>query len=269
MSSNFLNEVLEIAEKYGVQLPVDHTLGVKISHDPDSLCGEKTKESIIEKAERKILIDGEPDFTLLNLHDPIRATFVVETHEHSPVVLDMFKKPFPDLHGEFTSYERGYQGIHLNTNEISGLCADIHITSFTQQLVDNITHALYTKSRHLEKNSPDRLEIESEIKILYDKLFLKSRSAYMGEVLQTKLSTLNKNFIPNNINKLPSVLVKKLIVPPAKMKRGKIILDRERLADQAEMLQEFAKGPQRELAITLQGVFYNGYKPKRKSDKLV
>jgi len=255
-SQTYVNDIYKIADNMGIYVPYDLKLGVRISEDPDSVYGEKTKGSMIEKATRKILIEGDTEFRLYQLSDAIRTKTMVDRYEHIPAFLDLLRKAFPDLLGELPHYpKRGYRGIHLGTNRIDGLCADLQVSTALQGIIDNVTHGLYGKLRQLSPDSMERAQIEQAVKLIYDTYYDNSNFLENDIKIRSKIVDMGEGFAQTDLTRLPKYLLRELRKPPFKIKNNRIVMEEDRLDDQAEMMHDFAMSRQPKLTKLSEDIF--------------
>jgi hypothetical protein len=245
-----------------------------ISSKPGSVHGEKTKDSIEEKIiDTKFEGERESDTDKMNygiadISDLIRATFIVDEFKHTAWILDLIKREFPDLIGSLPYYpDRGYRGIHLRTNCIDGLSADLHICTPVQCQINEVSHHLYKDinlCKKLERESVAGAELQAVkefhddldemSQLLYDFLWKdmrKDKSILLSEtVVRSKIATLGSGSAKTDlkrVGKLDANFAQQIQQPSHIIKDGQMNIDTRIVSKHAALAQEFAKDRQRRL----------------------
>jgi RNase P subunit RPR2 len=277
VKNNYVNEIIDIAQKYDIAIPVDYTYGVKTStelnseglkSDPNSAYGEKTAQSIIEKVTRKILNEENEKYNILHIPDLVRVTVVLEKHSHIPMYLDLLKHEFPDLTGEMTYHpNRGYLGTHLATRSVDGICSDIQIVTPVQRIANTITHKLYQKSRNYPKDSIEQMLYYDKIRDIYKTLWRNTDLLNGDTMTRAKILDFGKNIEQSDTKRLPVDLVKLLSKSSAVKKKGKSVMNERLLEEQSLAAQGFAVPAQVKFTRINEQIFEQ-YKDHRRNGRI-
>lgn len=136
----------------------------------------KTAESVENKIERKRKLHDTDADCVRNMGDLVRYTQVGKHNDLGKNTIKTVRAlkdngyKVTKLENKYLDPKSSYKGIHIDGMSPSGQKFELQIHSPESMKVKEKIHSIYEKSRNLKLNSPERLELEKEMKYISDTL---------------------------------------------------------------------------------------------------
>ena len=200
-----VKELLSLATIMVPEAEIGYSPGLGIrTGNGNSINGEKTIPSIIDKVIRKIKRYKPKDFMVLNLiEDLIRLKITISKHGDTVDLVDVLGDEYQDLKGELIVYDsRNYRCPKFKTNAINGLVGEIQVVTVLQDMADEITHYLYDELKKYTPGTREANEIENCIRTVYELIEPHIDLSENDIRLRSKVFALGEGFPKNDRSRI-------------------------------------------------------------------